>query len=454
MALFFTKLSESLLADPSEATKYVEQTIWHVAFQDVPERKVWEESVGNSAKGTVYLAMGNKLPQPNLASEETVANEKSLLDETLKQQYDSKIECFVKATAKGLKSTLQEKEIVEEERFTYLEMPFKCTPKHTPVFLRRTNMAEYCLIVTGYLVRINQVRQDKTQEGSGLIFYQAPTPPTMMDLQGADTEIAKALALGLLSGVASKVGVLIFNAIFPPGDSDYFTEVYTEIEKIVHQELTQNTINEINGKINGLKNWVAIVYTNAKESGTLSKKELTDMIQPQEPTLAIDLVGVLMEENFAKPGICVFMIAAGMHLAMLQELALVDPNVSPKDSPYIESVKDYAETYANHAKTTTDAIISTRLGMIKPHDKYRYNNDTSQRYYFYSFKDDYTGYDESFLMDCDSKGCHNTDAEQQRNDAMEKYKDEKRNEIVAAMEDPAATANEWLKLKTQPLPTE
>lgn len=191
MALFFTKLSESLLADPSEATKYVEQTIWHVAFQNVPERKVWEESVGNSAKGTVYLAMGNKLPQPILASEETVANEKSLLDETLKQQYDSCIECFVKATAKGLKSTLLEKEIVEEERFTYLETPFKCTPKYTPVFLRRTNMAEYCLIVTGGpIVRINQVRQDHTQEGSGLIFYQAPAPPTMMDLKGAVTKIA------------------------------------------------------------------------------------------------------------------------------------------------------------------------------------------------------------------------------------------------------------------------
>lgn len=250
------------------------------------------------------------------------------------------------------------------------------------------------------------------------------------------------------------MGVVIFNAIFPPGLPDYFTEVYKEIEKIVNKELTENTINEINGKINGLKNWVAIVYTNAKDSGTQSKRELTNLIQPQEVKMAVDLVGVLMEANFAKPGICVFMIAAGMHLAMLQELALVDPNVSPKDSPYVESVKEYAEMYANHAKTTTGAIISTRLGMINPHYRYIYDNDTGTRYYFYSFKDDHTGYNKSFLMDCDSKGCHNENAEQQRNDAMAKYKNEKRNETVAAMEDPAATANEWLKLKTQPLPTE
>ena len=55
MALFFTKLSESLLVNLSEATKYVEQTIWQVAFQNVQERKGWEEFIENSAKGIACL---------------------------------------------------------------------------------------------------------------------------------------------------------------------------------------------------------------------------------------------------------------------------------------------------------------------------------------------------------------------------------------------------------------
>ena len=100
MALFFTELSERPLANSSEAVQYIEHTIWQVAFQNVeePEHKKWTESVENNAKGIFYLAKGNKLPKPQLASEASVAKEKSLFDSTLKQQHDSKIEGFFKAT--------------------------------------------------------------------------------------------------------------------------------------------------------------------------------------------------------------------------------------------------------------------------------------------------------------------------------------------------------------------
>ena len=452
MALFFTKLSEKLLVSFSEATKYVEHNIWQIAFQNVQERKGWGEYVEDSAKGIVYLAKGNKLPQPQLASEEIVAKEKSQWDESSKQQYDSKVECFFRAAEKGLKATLQENEKVELERFTYLEAPFKFFPKYTPVFLRRTNLAEYCLIVTGYLIRCSQAeKQHQTQQGSEVIYYKAPTPTPFVMTRGAIASIAKLLAQGLLSGVAGKVGVLIFNAIFPSGMPDYFDAVYAEIEKIVHQELTQNTIAEVNGEVNGMKNWVEVTYTNAKESGTLSKQQLTDLIQPQEPEIAIKVIGPLMDQRFAKPGVCVFMIAAGMHLSILQELAFVDPNAaSPGKSHYAQSIRDYAEKYANHAITTTNAIMSSRLGTIKPTDKYEYIDGT--RYYFYSFRDHFTGYYKSWTEYCDTKGCHNTDSKSNRDQAMRKYKEDTKRELTGKMQDPVATANEWLKLKTQPLP--
>ena len=409
MALFFTKLSKKLLVSFSEATKYVEHNIWQVAFQNVQKRKGWEESIENSAKGIVYLAKGNKLPQPHLASEEIVAKEKSQLNESSKQQYDSKIECFFRDAGKGLMTTLQENETVELERFTYLETPFKSFPKYTSVFLRRTNLAEYCLINTGYLVRSSQTeKQDQTQQGSELIYYEAPTPTPFVFRRGGIKSIAKELAKGLLTGVTGHVGVLIFNEIFPSGTSDYFDAVYAEIEKIVNQELTEDTIAEVNGQINAMTYWVATIYTNAKESGTLSKEELTELLQPRAPQIAIELVGTLMDERFAKPGVCVFMIGAGMHLAILQELAFVDPNAaSPDDSHYVKTIQDYAERYANHAVTTTNAIMNSRLGKIKPSDKYEYIDGT--RYFFYSFRDHFTGYYKSWTEYCDSKGCHHTD---------------------------------------------
>ena len=73
-------------------------------------------------------------------------------------------------------------------------------------------------------------------------------------------------------------GTLIFDAIFPPVVPSYFDEVYKQIEKIVNKELTQNTIDEINGQINGLKDWVAITYTNAKESGMTVQNRMPCLI--------------------------------------------------------------------------------------------------------------------------------------------------------------------------------
>lgn len=452
MALFFTNLSQDLLANPGEAMKYIEQTLWKVAFHNLKKHKPSQESVENNVKGIFYLAKGKKLPQPHLASEETIANEISLLDGILKQQYENKRASFSKATEKGLKTALREDEVVElESRFTYLEMPFNSFPKYTPVFLRRTNLSEYCLIVTGYLVRCSQVRkQDRGQEGNEFIYYQEPELKGLEDV----TNIASGLGKGLLKGIGGQVGALIFNAIFPSGTPDYFNDVYKEVEKIVHKEITDNTIHEVNGKINGTKDWVAITYTNAKESGTESKKELTELLRPRESQIAIDLVGVLMEERFAQPGLSVFMIAACMHLAILQELAFVDPKAaSPSDSSYATSVKEYAEKYADHAKATFGKIMETRLSQVQPGVWFGYVNPNpppGTPTYVFFFKDKFTGRDEGQnTMSCGAFGCHPKDAEEKRNEAMKKYKEDTRKDLVAKMEDPKATADEWLKLKTQ-----
>ena len=319
-------------------------------------------------------------------------------------------------------------------------------------------MAEYCLIVTGCLVRVRKVRaQDQSQEQSKLFCQQAPEPPVT---QAPDVSaLASGLASALLKGIGSKVGALIFDEIFPPGTPSYFDEVYKEIEKIVHQEITENTIAEVNGKINGMKNWVAITYTNAKESGE-SKQELTALIQPKESQIAIDLIGVLMNDRFAKSALRVFMIAAGMHFAILQELAFEDPTVdSPSDSPYAKSVQDYAEKYANHAKTTFDSVLSSRLDMIKPgvscHTSSFPPPPNVIRMYDFYFEDKLTRYEsKAYVMTIDSFHCFNKDAEKERDAAMEAYREEKRKDLVAQLEDPVATADEWLKLKTQPLPSQ
>lgn len=73
-------------------------------------------------------------------------------------------------------------------------------------------------------------------------------------------EIAGNLLKGVLAGFGKKVGAAMFDGIFAQDVPSYFTEVYQEIEKIMHQEITENTINEIDGQINGTTTWVKFTY--------------------------------------------------------------------------------------------------------------------------------------------------------------------------------------------------
>ena len=448
MAIVFTKLSDSLLAKPKQAIQYVETKLCQLAFQVVPESvEALSQSIRITAEGTVNLAKANMLPQPQIASKETCAKERSLFDESVKKQIENKTACCLKAV-ENTEAQIEALETVEEKRFTYLERPFKDLPKYTGVLVCRTDQADYCLMTVGYLYRPYQVRKELNCHDA--IFYQAPA----YVVTGVLTDIAQSLATGLLSGFAGNIGALIFDKIFPPKIPSYFDQVYKQIEKIVNQELTQSIIDQINGQINGLKDWVAITYTNAKESGW-SKEKLTGLLQPREPQITIQLVAVLMQDRYAEAGITVFMIGAGMHLSILQELALVDPGAaSPTESPYAKSVKEFAKKYADYAKQTTEKILQARANKIQAQNDRYVPPGPTQFQYFYSFEDFLTGYvSKTWINIVDIKGSSNPDAAEQRDAAMANYKKEKHDQLVKDMSDPVDTANEWLKLIDQPIPS-
>ena len=179
-------------------------------------------------------------------------------------------------------------------------------------------------------------------------------------------EIATSLATGLLEGIAGKVGALIFDKVFPPGVPSYFDQVYNEIKKIVQQELAQNTINEVDGEVNGLKDWVKNTYTPRREiQPPVPPKNLFDLISGKEGDLTVAVIGILQEKSYAEAGLSVFMIAAGMHLAVLQELAYVDPHASdPQKSSYVQSIKSYAQQYADYAIKTYNSVEEKRIAYV------------------------------------------------------------------------------------------
>lgn len=181
--------------------------------------------------------------------------------------------------------------------------------------------------------------------------------------------IAADLVKGLISGIGGKLGAAILDAVFPSEVPTYFTDVYKEIGRIVKQEVTQNTIDDIDGKINSLAKWVKNVYIPRKRQPDVSKQDLYNIMWPQEKDIAINMIGVLQHQKIAESALPVFVIGATLHLLLLQELALLDPKAAaPDDSSYVTSVKKYALAYADYAvkmhgiiieKRTCDSVITT-----------------------------------------------------------------------------------------------
>ena len=90
-----------------------------------------------------------------------------------------------------------------------------------------------------------------------------------------------------------------------------------------------------------------------------------NLLEPRVSDLAINMVAVLEQESFAESAFSVFIVGAGVHLSLLQELAYVDPNVDdPYESSYIKAIQGYGPQYADHAEKTWDSIRISRTALI------------------------------------------------------------------------------------------
>ena len=276
-------------------------------------------------------------------------------------------------------------------------------------------------------------------------------------------DIAKDLLKGIVSGIGKQIGAKMFDKIFDQSDPSYFTEVYKEIEKIMHQEITENTILEINGQVNGTSNWVKLTYNPRKDSGA-SKKELYDLLEPKVSDLAINMIALLEEKTFAESALAVFIIAAGIHFSLLQELATVDPDVQdPHESSYIVTIKGYGPEYADHAEKIWGNIEKVRKAQVA---------DVEMKSQLIPFSaipgvtptflqwtsewgDSFTGkkfQDVTVLISGRWTNGNSSDLENRANDARTSYINSMIDALQKDMNDPPHAADTWKKLVTQPLP--
>lgn len=166
------------------------------------------------------------------------------------------------------------------------------------------------------------------------------------------SEIALRLAEVLTStGVSSILGLLLGGKI-----SDLTN--YDKIRDIVGEELDADAISEIDSQTKALITWMQITYKNQKDAGA-PKQQLIALLAIREIEVQGDLLGKLTAEGRQKGGLGVYLVLAGVHLALLQEMARIDPNGG---GGYAKSVQDYATSYAGYAEGMFNQVVVEALG--------------------------------------------------------------------------------------------
>lgn len=180
--------------------------------------------------------------------------------------------------------------------------------------------------------------------------------------QEAVADIARALAQGVAKALgAEAVDNAFGNATVP----SYFNEVYQEISKIVDQALRKDSIEKINASIDSTQDWVRTMYLPHKATGDWSPEDLVKGLQIHLKDTG-EALGLLTQPDYAEAGFSVFLIAAGLQLALVQEQTLVDPNAaSSKDSTYGLTLRALAQEHYNFVLNTFIPILSERCKYVK-----------------------------------------------------------------------------------------
>jgi len=457
MSLLFTKFSSYLLEDKELCKRYIE----HLVQLGAPRTKEMRQKNQHNfyrcdSEAIVERALKNALYEPVFASEELVSKELSVISNSMQKEYDTKTKCFFDNQSLADRPFLLVGEEITSERFTFLEKRFKHYSEGTCAFVRKTNFAEYCFLIPGHFFMHSKVRDASCKD---LIRIEEPElPKSRLTRQTSGTDIGKLLGEGLLSGFMGNIAASMFGAIFPPDMEDFFDKVYKEIEDLVHQELTQVVIDTANGRIHGTQKWVTNTYIPMRDGTHISGDDLTVLLLEEENDLATEVIVPLQTERFAQPGITVFMIGAGMHLTILQELCYIDEKVgTPAESAFVDAIKKWAKQYADFAIATTNSILNIRLNLvISKHTDMRDPTDgtTYHEYWMYDSYDQTSGKHYMWYYDVKGDMHGDTDYAARVNSDIEARKKSVKADLLAKMgeDNPIAIAENWLKLIDNPLP--
>lgn len=330
------------------------------------------------------------LSRLSVLSEEEYNNGLSILsDEAVKTLRDRQA-CGIKEVNAAY--PLVPGEVLESDRYTYLKEPFGDYPKYTPVLIRNTNMCE------AYFIFRHAVWSEKSVNflNADEISSRDERVPLTLKVKGIEPT---SLVMELLKGFFNKMGVKVFDSLFPNfGDVDY-----NRINNLIRSENARSTIQGLCGEISGIERFLKNLYP-------ISSDKRVTLEQQIDKTYTIQ--GKLLQEDCKLVGFSVYMDSVVLLLALYQELVSVSPAANKEI--LVKTVNEISVTSIKQIQDTFNALEKIRR------DKFKTGKSMATRnvggyisaYYYYYWEDTLTGKRNTF----EDKGVKGDDVSKRRDD--------------------------------------
>ncbi|TXT41660.1 MAG: hypothetical protein FD135_64 [Comamonadaceae bacterium] len=386
---------------------------------------------------------------------------------------------------------LQADEQVTQDSFSYLTQNWEQIPAGTAVLCRQTNQATLLFVIAN--ARFDPAAATlELMPAQALVPLSPPRPPMLLadnpaksitaDLakklaeqmakeafQGAIAQMAGGVIAG---GLASAIINGLFNLIFPDKGDSVFDLYLKGLEKIVRCELAQSVVDQISGTLTSLRNELENVYGPARLSHNLQdpkdRKFLFNQLRQYESTFFIGaggMLGTLQQKNYRMVSFPVFLLGAGMHLSILQEMANLDPSnkatdFNPLQSSYglpkTGSVAKFAQLYADFAEATWPLIVAERKSHISYQTRVQpvYRHSVHYGYYVDDLINDERRGEIQYVQQNDKNLNYHYTAGHGPDDvmkAMASYTEARLKELEAGMPERLSVIAAWRKLVDNPL---
>jgi hypothetical protein len=325
---------------------------------------------------------------------------------------------------------------------SFLSADYLDYPAGTVAVRRRSSFGELFFIDTNFVVQESDIIDI--------------TPPVSVDLipPGATTAwsaLAAEIGKSLLRPLAKEIGSAIFAKLFPPGVPSYFDQVYKEFENIIHGVINENKRRELSGRVNSVQDGMVTYNTIKRDPAKYEESQrILSTIWNESRTITNEL------KEFPEIGLGLFVVAGGLHLAIVQEKAITDKDhKNPNNSPWAEDLIRKAEEFAPFAIENRNRIINTRASAISAVqfvEETRYipvGGPVDYSYWFW--RDTFVG---GYYKYPKRQGCCDPDPLQTANNDRQSRWDSTVGAMTNVLAAVVPTANDWKKVGASPIPTD